>query len=205
VNFLAHCLIPDLAMARAEPDLIAGGFIGDFLKGPVPGSLPPMLALGVRLHRRIDAYSNRQPAIRKSCERFPEHLRRFAPIFVDVVADHLLTRHWARFHASRLTEFTAGAYRAIGPHVTLLPEHGRRFFHWMHEQDLLAAYADPAVMYRALAGVNRRLKRPDLSDGLEGVIDARLGGLEEDFLEYFPDLLTHARAWLAEQAASGRG
>jgi acyl carrier protein phosphodiesterase len=205
VNFLAHCLIPDLATDGAEPDLIAGGFVGDFLKGPVPASLPPVLALGVRLHRRIDAYSNRQPVIRKSCARFPEHLRRFAPVFVDVVADHLLACHWSRFHAERLTDFTAGAYRAIQPHVALLPEHGRRFFDWMHEQDLLAAYQDRAVMHRALAAVNRRLRRPDLSDGLEQIIDERLAGLEQDFLEYFPDLLTHANAWLADHTDSSRG
>jgi len=203
VNFLAHCLIPDLATGGAEPDLIAGGFVGDFLKGPVPPSLPPVLGLGVRLHRRIDAYSNRQPQIRKSCARFPDHLRRFAPVFVDVVADHLLARHWPRFHPGRLTEFTAAAYRAIRPHVPLLPERGRRFFAWMHEQDLLAAYADRAVMHRALAAVTRRLERPGLSDGLEAVVEERLDGLEEDFLEYFPDLLGHASAWLDEQKISG--
>ena len=68
MNFLAHCLIG----ARAREDdagLIAGGFLGDFIKGPVPASMPPALQAGVRLHRRIDAYSNQQPDLLRSAHR----------------------------------------------------------------------------------------------------------------------------------------
>jgi len=139
MNFLAHCLIPDLALEQTHPDIIAGGFVADFLKGPVPEGLPAELALGIRLHRRIDAYSNQQPVIRRSCERFPPELRRFAPIFVDVIADHLLAGLWTRFHPRPLTDFTATAYAAIEPHVHRLPESGKRFFDYMNREDLLAA------------------------------------------------------------------
>ncbi|MEM8767504.1 MAG: hypothetical protein AAGE43_08685 [Pseudomonadota bacterium] len=69
MNFLAHCLIGHEAAAgtdRASP-LLAGGFLGDFIKGRVPEAMPGDLALGVRLHRRVDAFSNQQPAIRRSC------------------------------------------------------------------------------------------------------------------------------------------
>jgi len=198
MNFLAHCLIPDRALEDIHPDLLAGGFVGDFLKGAVPDSLPRELALGIRLHRRIDAYSNRQPAIRASCGRFPAELRRYAPIFVDIIADHLLARHWQQFHPRPLTEFTAHAYAAIHPHIDGLPEPGRRFFHYMRERDLLAGYRDPAVMYGAVASIARRLNRPQLNHGLEPVIEQLLPELEDDFFVYFPDLLNHAAAWLAE-------
>jgi acyl carrier protein phosphodiesterase len=203
VNFLAHCLIPDRAAPATHPDLIAGGYIGDFLKGPVPETLPGELALGIRLHRRIDAYSNRQPLIRRSCARFPPHLRRFAPIFVDIIADHLLASHWGRFHPDRLPDFTSRAYRAIRARTGALPEPGRRFFEYMSERDLLASYVDPAVMLRALESVTRRLNRPQLNDGLEAIVRVRLAELEQDFLEYFPDLLSHAAGWLSEHALAG--
>jgi acyl carrier protein phosphodiesterase len=197
VNFLAHCLIPDRATRAPHPDLIAGGFVGDFLKGPVPDTLPGQLGLGIRLHRRIDAYSNRQAGIRRSCERFPAHLRRFAPVFVDVIADHLLARHWSRFHPDRLTDFTRGAYAAIEPHVARLPQPGQRLFSYMVEQDLFAQYLEPRVLYRTLESVTRRLKRPELNDGLEALVAERMAELDHDFLEYFPDLLAHAEDWLA--------
>lgn len=199
MNFLAHCVIPDRAVSQTHPDLVAGGFVGDFLKGPVPDHLPPALAAGVRLHRRIDAYSNRHPGIRASCDRFPPPLRRFAPIFVDVIADHLLARHWQRFHPAPLPAFTAEVYEAIRPHVNRLPEDGVRFYRYMSEADLLRGYEDPAVMQRGLASIGRRLGRPQLNQGLAEVVTARLPALEADFLEYFPDLVSHAREWLAQR------
>lgn len=200
MNFLAHCLIPEQALSDTHPDLIAGGFIGDFLKGPVPDDLPPALADGVRLHRRIDAYSNQHPGIRASCQRFDPALRRFAPIFVDVVADHLLARHWPRFHPQPLEAFTAEVYRAIQPHVGRLPEQGQRFFDYMSEHDVLAAYRNNAAMERALLSITRRLSRPVSNTLLLADVGARLPELEADFLAYFPDLISHAAAWLAINA-----
>jgi acyl carrier protein phosphodiesterase len=199
MNFLAHCLIPDRARSGAHPDLIAGGFLGDFLKGPVPNTLPGALHTGVRLHRRIDAYSNRHPGIRDSCRRFPEPLRRLAPVFVDVIADHLLARHWQRFHPSPLEAFTARAYRAIEARRDQLPADGQRFLEYMSDHDLLARYRDPVTMHRALQSVTRRLGRSHLDGEMAVVVDAELAGLEADFLSYFPDLISHAAGWLEAQ------
>lgn len=197
MNFLAHCVIPDRAVSGAHPDLMAGGFVADFIKGPVPSGLPRMLADGVRLHRRIDAYSNQHPTIRRSCDRFPRTLRRFAPIFVDVVADHLLARHWPRFHPAPLPAFTARAYEAIRPHVHRLPPAGRQFFDYVTEQDLLARYRETEAMNQGLRSVTRRLGRQSLADPAAEAVDSCLAALEQDFLEYFPDLVGHAARWLA--------
>ncbi|MEQ8860652.1 MAG: ACP phosphodiesterase [Pseudomonadales bacterium] len=201
MNFLAHCLIPDRAVEVTHPDLIAGGFLGDFVKGPVPDSLPAALAEGVRLHRRIDAYSNQHPLIRRSCDRFPPELRRFAPIFVDVVADHLLARHWQRFHPQALPEFSARAYLAIATHSDRLPPAGLRFFDWMQERDLLTAYRDAEAMHGGLRSITRRLRRENLDDSVQEAVARALPGLEADFLDYFPDLVRHASAWLAQRSA----
>lgn len=197
MNFLAHFLIPDRAVQRPHPDLLAGGFLGDFLKGPVPEDLPAALADGVRLHRRIDAVSNRHPAVRRSCARFPPALRRFAPVFVDVVADHLLARSWHRFHPAPLPAFTARAYAATTPHLARLPESGRRFFRFMAEEDLLARYREPEPMHRGIGSVMRRLKRPEATTAAIAVVDAHMAALEDDFHDYLPDLITDAAGWLA--------
>lgn len=196
MNFLAHCAIADRASDPAHPDLIAGGFLGDFVKGPVPDSLPGPLATGVRLHRRIDAYSNEHAGIAASCARFEPPLRRFAPIFVDVVADHLLARHWVRFHPQPLERFTADAYRAIDRHAHRLPADGLRFFDYMRTADLLARYRDREAMERGLGAVLRRLRRESLTADAIAAVDALLPDLEADFLDYYPDLVTHAAGWL---------
>lgn len=205
MNFLAHSLIPELAADPGHPDLIAGGFLGDFVKGTIPENLPPGLATGVRLHRRIDAYSNAQPAIRASCARFPADLRRFAPIFVDVIADHLLARCWSRFSSMPLQIFTAQVYRSIARHTELLPEQGRRFFDYMAREDLLANYAETEVMQHSLRSVTRRLGRSALDRRLQITVERELENLETDFLVYFPDLVTHASNWLGQGPGSYPG
>jgi len=176
--------------------------MGDFIKGPVPDSLPDTLAEGVRLHRRIDAYSNTQPEIRASCARFPKELRRFAPIFVDVIADHLLATRWIQFCNIPLSDFTSGVYQAIEQHSGLLTDRGLRFFEHMVAVDLLAGYCERSVMMRSLGSLTRRLRRPVLDTELTIVVERELQALEEDFLSYFPDLVSHARGWLDARETS---
>lgn len=200
MNFLAHCLIGAQATQTENPALIVGGFLGDFIKGPVPAELPADLALGVRLHRRIDAYSNQHPGIRCSCARFPQHLRRMAPIFVDIIADHCLARRWSEFSDEPITTFTRRAYQQIAGHTSWLSARGERFFRYMSEEDLLASYRHPETMHQGLRSITRRLGKEHLNSDLAAIAVEQLGRLEEDFLEYFPDMLAHAKEWVRLEA-----
>ncbi|NIP13397.1 MAG: DUF479 domain-containing protein [Pseudomonadales bacterium] len=199
MNFLAHCLIAAQSTDPEEPDLVVGGFLGDFVKGPIGSELPPGLALGVRLHRRIDAFSNEHPGIQASCNRFPGPLRRLAPVLVDIIADHCLAKHWTVFCHEPIEAFTARAYGQITSQEHRLPEHGHRFLEYMREKDLLAGYAQFETMDRALRSVTRRLDREHLNTEMLSVTRANLADLEADFLAYFPDLVAHAQQWLRDE------
>ena len=204
MNFLAHCLIGEKAFenSAAEPAdqrtnaLIAGGFLGDFIKGPVPAEMPADLALGVKLHRRVDAYSNQQPAIRRSCNRFPSELRRIAPILVDIIADHLLTREWSRFHNQPISTFTRRSYDLITDHRQWLTSDGHRFLNYAREVDLLASCNDWQVSVRAMHSITRRLGKSELDPMLGTATESILDDLHGDFLEYFPDIIEHAQTWV---------
>ncbi len=209
MNFLAHCLIGSQAADPAgglgpadEPSptaLLAGGFLGDFIKGRVPETMPRDLALGVRLHRRVDAYSNTHPDIRVSSERFPPELRRLAPILVDILCDHLLTLRWSEYHHEDLERFTETIYAEVAALDDWLPDTGHRFLHYAREKDLLARYGDWSVTENAMRSITRRLGRTELNPLLNETIPPLLSDLEEDFQRYFPDILAHARAWVAAE------
>jgi acyl carrier protein phosphodiesterase len=199
MNFLAHCLIPDLALPESHPDLVAGGFFGDFVKGVLTESLPMDLANGIRLHRRIDAFSNQLPGIRRSCDRFPGELRRFAPIFVDVVADYLLANAWNSYHPDPLPHFSATAYAAIATHFDRLPDSGRQFYRHARTHDLFARYGERDTLYGSLRSVIWRLDRPLLADPAIAAVETALPELASDFAGYFPELVTHAAGWLADR------
>ena len=204
MNFLAHCLIATRAAPQADDAaMVAGGFLGDFIKGPLPEEMPLALALGVRLHRRIDAYSNQHPGIRTSSRRFPAELRRIAPILVDVLCDHLLSSRWEEFHTASLPGFTTHIYDVVASHHEWLTDSGHRFLTYARERDLLASYADWEVVLGALRSITRRLGRNELNPLLERAVPALLADLEADFACYFPDIIDHARFWVAGEQVPG--
>ena len=207
MNFLAHCLIGSRAAgdqpgAPSAEALLAGGFLGDFVKGRVPVEMPFDLALGVRLHRRVDAYSNQHPDIRASCDRFPAELRRLAPILVDILCDHLLSRTWSEYHDQEIAQFTESNYAQVAEHADWLPDTGLEFLDYAREKDLFARYGDWSVAEGAMRSITRRLKRPELNPLLSATVPPLLEALEADFHRYFPDILAHAEAWVAEEAAA---
>ena len=203
MNFLAHCLIAEeAASASAAVDaapLIAGGLLADFIKGPVPQGWPEALQQGVRLHRRIDAFSNCAPAIRRSVVRFPAPLRRLAPVFVDVIADHCLALDWAAHHSQPLPVFSARCYVEAQREAHRLSRQGRRRLAWMVSHDLLSGNRSRQGMERGLLSITRRLGRQHLDAVLLDFVSAELPSLKGDFQRYMPLLLAHGRQWARTQ------
>ena len=200
MNFLAHCLL-----ARPGDGFVAGGVLGDFVKGPIPASLPLPLRAGVRLHRRIDSCSNRLPAMKPSLARFPAPLRRVAPVLLDIVADHCLALAWPRFGTGSVAAFSASVYGAIERYRGFVPARGQRFVAHMAATDLLARYDDPAVVRRAMLHVLRRLRQDHLAPALDEVLGPALPGLQADFLAYFPLLAAFAQDERPKALAFARG
>ena len=189
MNFLAHCVL-----AHPGDGFLAGGILGDFVKGNIPQSLPMELRAGVRLHRRIDSFSNRLPAMKESARRFPPHLRRVSPVLLDIVADHCLAVSWTRYGIDDLRNFTARVYAAVGRYRDWVPARDTRFIERMIENDLLACYADLAVIRRAMAGILGRLGLGHLEPQLTRAFDDSLAALADDFDVYYPELAAFARA-----------
>ena len=166
MNFLAHCTLADQIADQWQADdalrqgLLAGAVLGDFVKGPVDSHLPSALATGIRLHRRIDAISNRDPGITKLANLFVTDLRRFAPIFLDILADHALALDWPRHADIQLKEFSQRCYEAIRVeriHMSLT-QPAERFLSYLEAENLLANYHQWAHVERASISVLRRLE-----------------------------------------------
>ena len=189
MNFLAHCIL-----AQPGAGFMAGGVLGDFVKGSVPESLPRDLAAGIRLHRRIDSYSNRLPEMKVSVARFDPALRRAAPVLLDILADHCLTLTWGCYADEDLRTFTARVYAAIDTYRDRIPVRGRDFVSRMVETDLLARYGEPLVIERAMAHVLVRLRLDHLHDRLQPLLESDLPRFIDDFRVYFPLLSAFAAA-----------
>ena len=187
MNFLAHCLL-----AWPGQGWIAGGVLGDFVKGRVPEALPAELQAGIRLHRRIDSFANRLADMKPSIARFDAELRRAAPVLLDIVADHCLALHWHRCSSVSLPELTAEVYGALRRFDARVPDKAKPFVTRMIETDLLGRYGEPAVRDRALHYVLCRLRLTHLGPALARLLADQLPAFVEDFHGYFPKLQAFA-------------
>lgn len=179
MNFLAHAYL-----AGESPADRLGGLIGDFVKGPLPAGLPADVAAGVRLHRQIDVFADAHPVFRRSRERVSSARRRVSGVMIDMFYDHFLARHWARFHASPLEQFSAEMYALMGAHGAILPPRLAAILPRMCESDWLGSYRSADVIAMALDRMALRLRRANPLTGSGAELGADYAGFEADFFEF---------------------
>lgn len=202
MNFLAHLYLGPQA---AEPAL--GSVLGDFVKGPVWAlDLPDAVREGVWLHRRIDGFTDQHDLVVRSKQRISPDRRRYAGILVDMFYDHLLARHWSRFHSEPLADYSAGMYRHLLSQRALMPERARRVIEHMAEHDWLSSYAELDNLHRAVDNLARRLTRENALPGGVAELEADYAGFERDFLAFMPAVETFvAEESLRLPAVAARG
>jgi acyl carrier protein phosphodiesterase len=106
LNFLAH-----LWLADRTGTSLPGAVLGDVVRGRDLSAYPEPLAQGIRLHRRIDAATDRHPGIAALRAGFAPGQRRYAGIVLDLAGDHALALDWARHHPLPLEQFCGAAAR----------------------------------------------------------------------------------------------
>lgn len=196
MNYLAH-----LHLGGDAPAQLLGSLYGDFVKGPLKGQWPQAVEQAIRLHRRIDVFTDAHPLVEQARARFPGARRRFSGMVLDVFFDHCLALHWAEFCAQPLPDFTARVYRVLAAEP-VLPERLALIAPRMAAQDWLGSYRDFAVLEQVLQGLQRRLSRPQGLDGALVELEQLYLPLTDDFRAFYPQLQAFVSAEL-EAAAHG--
>jgi len=183
MNFLAHS-----ALAFDDPALVAGQFAGDFVRGADLGRFPARVASGIRLHRRIDAFTDAHPAVVEARRSFDPDLRRHAGIVIDVIFDHLLAREWPSPHGRDLRAHAAWVDASLVAHADCLPPALARFRGHIAREDVLAGNRDATSVATTFARLSRRSPRMAplaLAAGQVGPLAERL---QEAFRTLWPEL-----------------
>ena len=181
MNHLAHSLL-----AADAPLLLAGSFAGDFAKGRLDRFPTPLMA-GIRMHRGVDAYTDRHPVWCRSRRRLEPW--RVSGVIVDIAYDHFLARHFRRYCDVPLEEFASGTYRILMDHRPLLPARLCQVLPRIVAEDWLTSYRWLEGVERTFARLARRVA--GLASGTEQ-IRMRYRVLEADFHEFYPQLARFA-------------
>ncbi|WP_051362230.1 ACP phosphodiesterase [Solimonas soli] len=155
MNFLAH-----LWLAERTGTSLAGSVLGDVVRGADLSAYPDDIAVGIRLHRRIDAVTDRHPAVGALRAQFPDGARRYAGIVLDLAFDHALALDWPRYSGDALPDFCARAGRAVADAAHWFERAGGRRSSAASFAALLLSYAEPAGIDRAIARTAARLRQP---------------------------------------------
>ncbi len=187
MNYLAH-----FHLSAGDDALLVGALLGDFIKGPLPGRLPPGLERGVYLHRRIDAFTDTHPQLRQWQRQFRPEFRRYGGIMLDVLFDHFLSRHWTTFHHQPLDHFSAEVYALLQQHVQS-PAAARDQAQRLVLHDVLGNYRHWPTVPAALERIHQRLQRHNPLDRAAAELEPYYAELEQTFLAFYPQLVAHCR------------
>ena len=187
MNYLAHLLL-----SGPDPDWQLGGLLGDFVKGPLKGERPEPIEAGIRLHRRIDLLSDRNPAYLNALTRLGPEWRRLGGIGLDIWFDHLLATHWDQWHPQPLETFVDNCWSNFRQRDAWIPDNAKAFIQRAEQFKLLPGYREVAVIQRTLERVGTRLKRPQPLADMVPLFLADANALEQDFHALFTELSQQA-------------
>ena len=185
MNFLAH-----IYLAKHSEEAMLGAMLGDFVKADVSGKFNPQIELEIRLHRKVDVFTDSHPIVIAAKQSFDESRRRFAGIALDVFYDHVLANNWVSYSDVPLPDFTQRFYAGLIKYQAMLPANLAMLTPRMREQDWLGSYQDFAGVEIAITRISTRLSK----NGhllREGLIDLRANyaALSAGFELFFPELM----------------
>ena len=189
MNYIAHIHIAQLTQTS-----MVGNFLGDFVKGSQLAYLPRDIELGIRLHRKVDVFTDQHDAVKHLKRLFPPALQKVAGIALDIYFDHLLLLHWSRFSQLESKAFLSQFYQQLA-HFQL--DVGNRFervklgllaHRWLED------YMHEDTCLQAMQSVEHRLKgKLTFAEQSYYILQHNKIMIEKVFLRFYVELFQHAR------------
>jgi acyl carrier protein phosphodiesterase len=188
MNFLAH-----LHIASVTGTSFAGNFLGDFVKGQPEGQFNADIVQGIRLHRFVDSYTDHHVLIKSLKPLFPDSLRRFSPIALDMFWDHCLAKHWGHFETSSLVDFCRQAELQIEAESRLeanpLPPRFEKVAQLVWQNKWFERYAQLENIAFGLQRMATRSPRMGPLASTGQILEDNYDQLSEQFFILYPDVL----------------
>jgi acyl carrier protein phosphodiesterase len=184
MNILAHLHLATLANSS-----LIGNTLADFVKGDPYLTYPNEIANGVMLHRKIDKMTDTLPEVRQAKLLFRKTHQRVAPITLDIVWDHFLSKYWSTYGVGlSVAEFNRSTQLQIQPFISNFPLDYQDFMRAMWQGAWLENYVSLHFIGKVLNGMANR--RPKLYLLKETIFDIELNykRLEELFFRLYPEV-----------------
>ncbi len=190
MNYLAHAFLS----FNNEP-ITVGNFIADHIKLADAGHLPPEIKQGVLLHRRIDYFTDTHPLFIKSKRNFYDGFERYSGVLVDIYYDYLLAKNFDKFSEVKLDVFTENIYSVLQNNTQHLPETSKGFLNYVLQNNTFYEYSKIEGIELVLKHLSYRINHGIFLNESVPLFLQYEKSIEEDFLEFFEDLIKDAKAF----------
>lgn len=183
MNFLAHA-----HLSGDNDNILFGNFIADAVKGKQLEKYKPEVQAGIRLHRRIDTFTDKHPVVKQSVNRVRGEYGRYSSIVIDIYYDHFLAKDWNHFHPEKLIDYSKYVYALLTRRFLTLPDRTKRMLPFLIAQNWLTSYAEFKGLERVFQGMDRRT---GLNSGMSSAVlglEKNYDDLKNDFYEFYPEL-----------------
>lgn len=187
MNYLAH-----LHLGGQEPEQLLGSLYGDFVKGALSGRFSAKTEDAIKLHRKIDAFTDSHPVVKRALDRFTITRRRYGGIALDMFFDHCLARDWDRYAETTLETFSIKFCDILRSEADL-PERLAQVAPLIISEDWLGAYQDFSMIGHGLDIISERLSVPDNLRSAFEELTILYEPLSLDFEELYPLLMRFAK------------
>jgi acyl carrier protein phosphodiesterase len=190
VNYLAHAYL-----SFGSDVVLVGNMISDFVKGKSLEAYTVGVQRGIRLHRRIDDFTDAHPVFKDARKLLAPAVGRYSGAFLDIIYDHFLAKD--RFTPDTLAAFAQQVYGVIRREETGLPPDFLAMFQYMVRQDWLYHYSTREGIQRSLEGMVRRAKYVPGDAPVYALFERHYTELGDSFRKFFPELEAYAREHFA--------
>lgn len=193
MNFLFHMLL-----SGDDDQILAGNFMGDFVKGPLTDGFSERIRQGIALHRRIDSFAGRDELFQRSRRRLDPYYGLYRGVLVDLFYDHFLVVEWNCWSEEPFEQYLARCRSIIEEQREELPERLQGLVPTIF-RELLPSYGTVAGIASALERMSRRVVRENPLAGAESQLELHYEGLRADFRGFMPLVRSFAADFIASE------
>jgi acyl carrier protein phosphodiesterase len=184
MNYLAHCYL-----AFGNPDLLAGQFIADDVKGRKFENFPESIKRGILLHRFVDHFTDTWPGCLEIRAKLRPQLGLFSGIALDVFFDHILALEWDTHSELERSTFIQKTYDTLSDYEGYMTEKRKFLFHKMVEADWLGRYDKIEGISLTLTQMSRRIPGGEILLKASDQLEENKKFITEVFKIFFPQLI----------------
>ncbi|GAB5550847.1 MAG: ACP phosphodiesterase [Saprospiraceae bacterium] len=184
MNFLAH-----IFLSCSDEASLMGNFLTDYLTKKQAEALPLDWQVGVDLHRKIDQFTDRHPAVLEQVTRLRPYHARYAPVIVDIFYDYFLIKNWNHFTAEPFSAFCENVYGILIRNLDQVPSPIQPRVQSMVKGSWLSSYGEKAGILYAIDRMSSRTSRPEWLANAAESFQNEYDSLDQSFMAFFPELI----------------